>query len=156
MLRRNRDGDWSGVAQTHPMRVFIVVKRTSGPVAQWCYSHPVTEWPSDSLLHHWPQSASTVDFQIATQMICLPIDDTYLSRLATCVNPSRNIPYWFAATASNMTHTYNEWWCGCANPRPVTVTHILMKMNCLRADLIINENLCDDRSTLFSVCSRPY
>jgi hypothetical protein len=26
----------------------------------------------------------------------------------------------------------------------------------LRAALIINENLCDDRSTLFSVCSRPY
>ena len=63
-------------------------------------------------------------------------------------------PYWSAATVSNITPVYNEWRCGCATPRPVTTTYILMKMICLSAALIINENLGDDSSTLFSVYSR--
>ena len=72
----------------------------------------------------------------------------------SCDHPSSNFPYWFSATASNITPAYHEWRCSCATPRPVTTTYILMKMICLRAAFIINENLGEGISTLFSVYSR--
>ena len=88
-------------------------------------------------------------------MICLPIEETCLSRLDDYVTTLTTLfPYWSSATVSYITPAYHEWRCGCATSRPVTNTYILMKMICLSAALIINENLGDDRSTPFSVYSR--